>query len=207
MRIVMSKRFGCAASVIVAASLFAGLACPLPARAQAESSTHSTTFDNWVMTCTTRTDKDNKTVRGCEVRTTILIQDEQSKQTGVAAVVAIGQNAGSSTMMAAAQVPLAAALRVPVKLVGADAAKPIIELTYSACQPQGCQATATVTPAQLTALKGVGEKLSVVYGNLAGQTVNLNTNAKGLVDALNALGKEGLADNKPANAATAHAKK
>jgi invasion protein IalB len=159
---------------------------------QAQSSTNSTAFDNWELTCATRTDKDNKTVRGCEVRTTIVVQDEKTKQAGVAALLAIGQTAGSSTLTAAVQVPISAALKVPVKLTGSDG-QPIVELTYAACQAQVCQATATITPEQLTALKGVGEKLTLVYDNLAGQTVKIDTNTKGMAAALDALAKEALA--------------
>lgn len=160
----------------------------VPAAAQQQTSS-STVFDNWMMNCSTQTDKDNKSVKGCEIRSTLVVQDPQTKQQGVAAVVAIGRTMSDKAMQAVVQVPIAAQLSTPVKLLGADD-KAIVELNYAACQPQLCSATATLTDAQIAALKKVGDKLFVSYRNQAGQDVKLDAATKGLTQAFDTLARE-----------------
>lgn len=175
----MSRRFLLALPILLAAST---------AFAQQETTT-SSTFDSWVMGCTTRTDKDNKTVKGCEIRSTLVVRDQKTNQDGVAAVIAIGRLTSDKALQATVQLPIAAVLNVPVKVTGADD-KPIFELSYVACQPQMCSATTTLTDPQVAALRKIGEKLFIVYRNQAGQDVKIDAATKGLNAALDALLKE-----------------
>ncbi|MEN3929977.1 invasion associated locus B family protein [Microvirga sp. W0021] len=172
--------------ILPAISLLAVLASPAVAQQQTNS---STVFDNWLMNCSTQTDKDNKTLKACEVRSTLIVQDQQTKQQGVAAVIAVGRAMTEKTMRAAVQLPIAAQLNKPVKLAGADD-KALIDLQYAACQPQMCSAVADLTDAQVAALKKAGEKIFLVYTNQAGQEVKLDAATKGLSQALDTLARE-----------------
>lgn len=163
------------------------LAAVLPSAAQ-QASTTTTAFDAWVMGCSSRTDK-GATTKACEIRTTIVVQDQQSKQQGVAAVVVIGKTVTDKTMQMVAQLPINAMLNVPVRINGKDD-KTIIELSYAACQPQMCNATANLTDAHLSALKKVGDNFFVVYRNQAGQDVRIEGSTKGFGPALDALLRE-----------------
>lgn len=176
----MRKRFILALPIL--------LATATTAFAQQETTT-SSTFDSWVLGCTTRTDKENKTVKGCEIRSTLVIRDQQTNQEGVAAVIAIGRLVSDKALQATVQLPIAAVLNVPVKLTGADD-KAIVELSYVACQPQMCSATATLTDPQVAALRKVGDKIFLVYRNQAGQDVKIDASTQGLNAALDALLKE-----------------
>lgn len=154
-----------------------------------QETTSSTTFDSWIMGCTTRTDKENKTVKACEVRSTLVVKDQKTNQEGVAAVLSIGKLASDKTVQAAVQLPISAVLNIPVKITGADD-KAILELSFVACQPQMCTATGPVTDAQLAALRKVGDKIFIAYRNQAGQDVKVDASTKGLNAALDALLKE-----------------
>jgi invasion protein IalB len=166
-----------------------GTSAPLPACAQQETIS-TTTFDNWVFSCNTRVDKDNKTAKSCEVRTTLLLHNQQSDKQEVVAVIAIGRTAIGAPLMAVAQVPLNVALNVPVKLIGANANKSIAEFTFEACQPQACRATTSLSTAQLAALQTVGDQFYLNYNNQSGQTLKISTATKGLTQALGALDRE-----------------
>lgn len=172
--------------LLPALSLAALLAVPAVAQQQTSS---STVFDNWLMNCSTQTDKDNKTSKVCEIRSTLIIQDQQTRQQGVAAVVAIGRSMNEKTLQAAVQLPITAQLDIPVKLTGADD-KSIVELVYTSCQPQLCSAMAKLTDAQITALRKVGDKLFLVYRNQSGKDIKLDASTKGFNQALDTLAKE-----------------
>lgn len=172
--------------LLSALSIVALLATPAFAQQQTNS---STVFDNWLMNCTTQTNKDNKTTKACEIRSTLIIQDPQSHQQGVAAIVAIGRAMTDKTLQVTVQVPISAQLNAPVKLTGSDD-KPVVELAYAACQPQLCSATATLTDAQIAKLRKVGDKLFVVYRNQVGQDIKLDASTKGLNQALDTLARE-----------------
>lgn len=167
-------------------SLLAMLATPAFAQQQTSS---STVFDNWLMNCSTQTDKDNKTVKACELRSTLVVQDPQTKQQGVAAVIAIGRTMGEKTMQSVVQLPIAAQLNVAPRLVGADE-KSIVEFTFAACQAQLCVANTTMTDAQVASLKKAGDKLFLIYRNQAGQDVKLDVSTKGLSQAFDTLARE-----------------
>lgn len=163
------------------------LVAAMPAAAQ-QASTTTTAFDAWVMGCNSRTDK-GATTKTCEIRTTIVVQDQQSKQQGVAAVVAIGKAVTDKTMQIVAQLPINAMLNVPVKINGKDD-KTIVELSYATCQPQMCNATANLTDAHLSVLKKVGDNFFIVYRNQTGQDVKIEGSTKGFNAALDALLRE-----------------
>jgi invasion protein IalB len=162
---------------------------PQPACAQQET-TSTTTFENWVFFCNTRVDKDNKTIKSCEVRTTLVLRNQQSDKQEVVAVIAIGRTAIGAPLMAVAQVPLSTALNAPVKLTGANVNRPITELTFEACQQQACRATASLSVAQLAALRAGGDQFHLIYNDQSGQTLKINASTKGLAQALDALDKE-----------------
>lgn len=159
----------------------------MPAIAQ-QATTTKTAFDSWVLGCSSRTDK-GATSKACEIRSTIVVRDQKSNQQGVAAVVAIGRAASDKTMQFVAQVPINAMLNVPVRINGKDD-KTIIELAYTACQPQMCNASANLTDAQLSALKKVGDNFFIVYRNQNGQDVRIEGSTKGFAPALDALVRE-----------------
>lgn len=159
----------------------------MPAVAQQATNT-TTAFDSWVLGCSSRTDK-GTTSKACEIRSTIVVRDEQSNQQGVAAVVAIGRTASDKTMQFVAQLPINAMLNVPVKIKGKDD-KTIIELAYTACQPQMCNASANLTDAHLSAFKKVGDNFFIVYRNQNGQDVRIEGSTKGFAPALDALVRE-----------------
>ncbi len=173
---------------ILAFTTTALLLSTIAASAQ-QQTTSSTSFDNWVMNCTAQIDKDNKQVKGCELRTTLMVKDEKSGQEGVGAVVSVGRLMSEKTLQGAVQLPIAARLDVPVKVIGSDN-KPIVDLPYMACQPQLCTAGAALTDTQVTALRKTGDKFSISYRNQAGQDVKLDVVTKGLGAALDAVAKE-----------------
>ncbi len=165
------------------------VAAALPAAAQ-QTSTTTTAFDSWVMGCTSSTQKDNKSVKACEIRSTIVVRDEKSNQQGVAAVVAIGRaTTDKPEMQFVAQLPLNAILNVPVKISGKDG-KSVVDLAYVACNGQICNAMATLTDAQITALKKVGDNFYVNYRNQMGQDLKIEGSTKGFAQALDALVRE-----------------
>jgi invasion protein IalB len=192
-RIVTRSIGGGAAALALALALAAISPSPVLAQQPPSTSTSSTAFDNWVFGCSTRTTPENKTVKGCEVRTTVLARNEQTKQQGPIAVIAIGRAEATAPLTAVVEVPISAALNVPLKITGADAAKPIVELPYIACQQQGCRASATITTNLLAALRGITDKLQVVFTLQNGQALNIEVAPKGLSAAIDALVKEKMA--------------
>ncbi len=164
-------------------------AAAVPVSAQ-QTSTTTTAFDAWVLGCSSRTQADNKTVKACEIRSTIVIRDEKSNQQGVAAVVAIGRaSVDKPDMQFVTQLPINAVLNVPVRITSKDD-KPVIELAFVACQPQLCTASVNVTDKQISALKKIGDNFHVAYRNQAGQDVKIEGSTKGFNQALDALVRE-----------------
>jgi len=154
-----------------------------------QTATSNTAFDSWVMSCSSHTEKDKPATKACEIRSTVVVQDKQTNQQGVAAVVAIGRLLPDQKLQFVAQLPINAVLNVPVKITGKDD-KAIVELSYAACQPQLCTATGSLTEAQVSALRKAGDTLFVVYRNQAGQDVKVEVSTKGFAPALDALVKE-----------------
>ncbi|MDR6918884.1 invasion protein IalB [Pseudomonas sp. 3296] len=147
----------------------------------------TTTFDNWVLSCTTRVDKD-KTVKGCEARSSVILKDNKTEQQGVAAVVAIGRVEAGKALQVMVQVPLAAVLNVPLQLT-TNKDKNVVDLAYIACQAQACAARADLSAEQLAALRGSVEKFNVIYASQIGQALQVEVPTKGLAAALDALSK------------------
>lgn len=179
-----------AAALLAAAGIAS--ASSLSAHAQQQENTHTTSFDAWVLSCFSPVEKDGDKAgeaKACEVRTTVVVKDEKSDQKGVAAVIAIGRAGPGQPLQVMAQVPLAALLNQPIKLLG-EGDKVIADLSYLACQPQACTAGARITPAQLDQLKQANDAIYVGYINQAGQKLKVEASTKGLAKALQALDKE-----------------
>lgn len=172
--------------ILISATISSILA---PSAFAQQTATSNTAFDSWVMSCSSHAEKDKPTTKACEIRSTVVVQDKQSTQQGVAVVVAIGRILPEQKLQFVAQLPINSVLNIPVKITGKDD-KAIVELTYAACQPQLCTATGSLTEAQISALRKAGDILFVVYRNQAGQDVKVEVSTKGFAAALDALVKE-----------------
>lgn len=173
---------------ILALMLIVGVV--IPATAQ-QSVVSNTAYEAWVLGCSAQTDKADKakTVKACEIRTSVVVKDEKSGQQGVAAVVALGRLLPDQKLKMMAQLPIHAVLNVPVKVAGKDD-KTIIELAFIACQQQMCTASADLTDAQIASLKKTGEAFFVTWRSQTGQDVKVEVSTKGLTAALDALVRE-----------------
>lgn len=163
----------------------------LPPAAAQQSVISTTAYDGWVLGCSAQTDKADKakTVKGCEIRTSVVVQDKQTDRQGVAAVVALGRLLPDQKLKLMTQLPVNAVLTIPVRLSGTDD-RTIGELAYLICQGQACTASADLTDVQVTALKKLGDTFFVTYRNQAGQDVRVEVAMKGFAPALDALVKE-----------------
>lgn len=164
-------------------------AVAFPAMAQQTSSNTTTSFDAWVMGCSSRT-ADSKVSKACEIRSTLVLEDPQTKQQGVAAVIAVGRLAvDKPELQFVVQLPSNAILNVPVRISGKDG-KPAIELPFVACQQQVCIAASTITDTQLSAMKKIGENFYINYRNQMGQEPKIEGSTKGFDKALDAMVRE-----------------
>jgi len=158
----------------------------------AKDNTTNTPFDAWTLSCVTHSasqaESSTAKTRGCEVRTQVVIKDDKGQQ-GVAGVIAIGHASPEQPLQVMVQVPLAALLNQPIVLLGADD-KVILNLTYVACQPQGCMAGANLAQAQRDQLTQQSASIFVGYVNQAGQKLKVEAPTKGLAKALQALDKQ-----------------
>lgn len=156
------------------------------------SSITRTPYGAWELVCETHSEmnKPAPIVKVCQIHTTIVIADSQTKQDVVAAVVAIEKEKveKNAKMRAIIQVPLSATLNQPVVLGGNDG-KMIAKLDFVACQPQLCTAMVPLSDKEVQALIDLGEKISVSYVNQQGQTVKVDALTKGLAEALKALSR------------------
>lgn len=177
---------------MLAVTLFMGAwISPVSANTNGSVTTSSTVtnYDSWVLACQSLKEKD-KDVKNCEVRATVLVQDKDSGQQGIAAVIAIGGAAKEkNSWRMAASVPSSAALDKPMKFSIKDN-QPMLTLTYKACQPQACTADVPVTDADIRKLKRPGEQIVLQYVNQLGQTVSVEAPSKGLAAALQALDQQ-----------------
>lgn len=154
-----------------------------------QRSTSSIAFDDWTMNCSSQVDKDNKPLKSCEVRSTVIVRDENANQNYPAATIIISRPLLGKALQLSVQVPLVALLSMPVVISNAQG-KQIAKLGYVGCQPQLCGAAVALDESMISALRKSGDLLIVSYSNQGGQDIKINASTRGLGTALDALLRE-----------------
>jgi invasion protein IalB len=158
-----------------------------------EASTMTTQFDNWTLRCQTGPVKDpasHKDImrKTCDVSATFMAQTKNKQQVPVLAI-GIGHPSTDKPTRIAVQTPLGVWLPAELKIQDTSG-KELLSLPYTACQPQGCIASADVSERHLQALANAGESAVALFRMQSGQDVKVMLPLKGLSAAYAGMQKE-----------------
>jgi invasion protein IalB len=176
---------GALAFVLGAAQVHAQSPAKPPAAASAappatDPAQTTATYGDWVLRCV----RIENGSRVCELVQTMTVQGQQQP----VAQVAVGYD--KADLRLTLLVPPAISLgRAPVLGV-TGAAGPHFDLAWRRCLPSGCFADVQVAPELLKVLRGRSEPMQITFRDAGEREVTLPFSFRGLLPALDALGKE-----------------
>jgi invasion protein IalB len=164
---------------VAAAPAWAGpVAAAAPAQTAAPASSQA--FDAWTFQCGTDAGR-----RLCRVYTSVTVKADNGERV-LATVVSVRETPEPGRMQISARLPLTVWLPTGVKL-NTPTGEEIVSLPFVACSPQGCEAGAVLSDAQLGKLRAGAEAASATYQLQTRQQVKLDFSMRGFDAALQAM--------------------
>jgi invasion protein IalB len=154
---------------------------PATTPASGDPAQTTATYDDWVLRCVRPAEKGP---RACEVVQTMVLQGQQKP----VAQVALGYD--KADLRLTLLVPPAISLGRGPTLGIAGAATPHFDLVWRRCLPNGCFADVQVGPELLKLLRSRSEPMQFTFKDAGEHDAVLPFSFRGLVPALDALGKE-----------------
>lgn len=166
-------------SAIARASLIAGVAAAAMFNASAFAAKTGDVFDEWKIQCEK---PEGATQEICHAFQLIVPKESEQRILHVA----IGFPPDQPDPIAIFTTPLGVALQAGVQIKVDD--KEPKGIAYNVCNNNGCQAAVKLDAASIDEFK-MGNTMTVTFGNLKRQGLNVPVSLKGLTAALKAIGK------------------
>jgi len=165
-------------------SIFAGIAAAVLFNTAAFAAKTGDTFDDWKIQCEK---PEGATVEICHAFQQIMTKAAEGGTEQRVLHVAIGYPPEQADPIAIFTTPLGVALQAGIQ-VKVDEKEPK-GVAFNVCNNNGCQAAVKLDAASLEELK-MGTKLTVTFGNLKRQGLNVPVSLKGLTAALKSIQKK-----------------